>query len=159
MFAGVMSRWITPRWCIPATARASLEPETGQVVGGQRLGHARQARLAGVLKHDRPGRPGHLRQLGHPRDAAQPLQHRRLMPQPGGSASGPSGSLRMTVRSCEKSLVMRVRSLECTISARRDGSGAGPHTVCLHRAHLLTRWASPISAQTQREEIHDGHLV
>ena len=66
------------------------------------------------------------------------------------SPSGPSGSLRMTVRPGRNSLVMRVRSLECTISARRNGSGpgraplplasighphtAGPSQICLpHR--------------------------
>ena len=41
------------------------------------------------------------------------------------SASGPSGSLRITVRPGRNGLVTRVRSLECTISAPRNGSGPG----------------------------------
>ena len=57
-------------------------PETGQLTGRQRLGQARQARPAGVRQHDRPGVPRRLRQLRHPRDAAQAFQHRGLMPHP-----------------------------------------------------------------------------
>ena len=53
-----------------------------EVVGGQRFGQSRQARVAGVRQHDRPRVPQALRQLGDPRDTTQPGQHGHLMPQP-----------------------------------------------------------------------------
>ena len=82
MLAGVMSRCITPRRCIPATARASSHGQPDQLIDGQWRGQPGQAGAAGVRQHDRPRVPRRLHQLRDARDTAQPLQHRHLVPQP-----------------------------------------------------------------------------
>ena len=124
MFAGVMSRWITPRRCIPATARASPSPRPASSPVGSGL--AMPARLAPPASSSTtdPGYRGASASCATPATSgrrssiATSCRTRR-------SASGPSRSLRMTVRPGRNSLVMRVRSLECTISARSNGSGPG----------------------------------
>jgi hypothetical protein len=77
------------------------------------LGHA--ARLASPASSSTtdPGAPRRRRHLRHPRDAGRAFQHRDPC-RARRSASGPSGSLRMTVRPGRSSLVMQVRSLGCT---------------------------------------------
>ena len=82
MLAGVMSRCITPRRCIPATARAN--PTASPISSSTASGFARlgQAGAADVCQHDRPRVPRRVQQLRDPDDTAQPLQHRHLVPQP-----------------------------------------------------------------------------
>ena len=82
MLAGVMSRCITPRRCIPATARASAT--ASPISSSTASGVASPARLvvAGVGQHDRVRVPRRVHQLRDPVDPAQPLQHRPLVPQP-----------------------------------------------------------------------------
>ena len=121
MFAGVMSRWSTPRRASPpppgpasARDRPARQPALGLVM---------PARLASPTSSSTtdPGFAG-------PASCATPATSPRRSSiatscRTRRSASGPSGSLRMTVCPGRNSLVMRVRSLECTISARRNGSG------------------------------------
>ena len=125
MLAGVMSRCITPRRCIPATALANSTASSIRSSTASGLASAGQARAANVRQHDRARVPRRLHQLRDPVDAAQPLQHRPLMLAAAAAASGPSGSLRITVRPARNSRVTRVRSLSCTVSARTGGSPSG----------------------------------
>ena len=126
MFAGVMSRWITPRRCIPATARASPSPRPASSPAGSGL--VMPARLAPPASSSTtdPGYRGASASCATPAtprsrsSIATSCRTRR-------SASGPSGSLRMTVRPGRNSRVMRVRSLECTTSARTERIRAGLH--------------------------------
>jgi hypothetical protein len=53
-----------------------------QVIGGQRLRQAGQARVTDVLHHDRSRVPRRIQQLRDSLDTAQPLEDRHLMPQP-----------------------------------------------------------------------------
>ena len=78
----VMSRCITPRRCIPATARAS--PTASPISSSTASGFASAARLVPPTSAStiEPGYRGASSQLRDPRDPAQPLQHRQLVPQP-----------------------------------------------------------------------------
>ena len=97
MFAGVMSRCITPRRCIPATARAS--PTASPISSSTASGLASPARLAPPASASTID-PG----TAAPPPAAPPPRRRAAAPASPAScrsrrsASGPSGSLRMTVR-------------------------------------------------------------
>ena len=82
MLAGVMSRWITSRRCMPGHRAGQRHGQPDEVVRGQRFGQSRQARVAGVRQHDRPRVPHARRQLGDPCDTTQPGQHGYLMLQP-----------------------------------------------------------------------------
>src|SRR5882757_1401367 len=124
MLAGVMSWCITPRRCIPATARASATASPVSSPAGS--GPARSARLvppASASTID-PGYRGATASCATPAtpcsrsSIAVSCRSRR-------SASSPSGSLRMTVCPGKKSRVTRVRALWCTISARTGGSAPG----------------------------------
>ena len=82
MLAGVISRCITPRRCIPATARASSTASPVNSSAGS--GFASPARLVPPASSSTidPGYCRRIRQLDHPSHPAQPLQHRPLMPNP-----------------------------------------------------------------------------
>ena len=118
MFAGVMSRWITPRRCIPATARASPSPRPASSSAGSGLVVPARLTSPASCSTTDPGYRGSSASCATP---ATPCRRSsiatscRTRPSP----DGPSGSLRTTVPPGRNSLVMRVRSLECTISARR----------------------------------------
>ena len=71
-----------PQAVHPRHRCGQLHRQAGQVAGRQRLGQSRQGPAAGVRQHDRPGEPRRVRQLHDPDGAAEPLQHRRLVPQP-----------------------------------------------------------------------------
>jgi hypothetical protein len=144
MFAGAMSRWITPRRCIPATGRANPSPRPASLSTGSGL--VMPARLASQASSSTTD-PGYRGASASHATPATPNRRSSIATscRTWRSASGPSGSLRMTVRPGRNSLVMRVRSLECTISARRNGSGLGrtPASACFHRAPLHTRPGLP----------------
>jgi hypothetical protein len=136
-FAGVMSRCITPRWCIPATARARSSPSP--IRSPAASGLVRPARLAAPASSSTtdPGYPASSASCATPAtprsrfSTATSCRTRR-------SASSPSGSLRMTVRPGKNSRMMRVRSLSCTISGLAGGSRAGSIASDLIR-HLPRR--------------------
>ena len=71
-----------PRPVHPRHRPGQPQPQPGQLTGRQRRGHPGQTDATRVRQHDRPGVPGRRRQLRDPFNAMQPLQHRRLMPQP-----------------------------------------------------------------------------
>ena len=66
----------------PRHRPGQLHREPDQVLDGQRRRQPGQARATDVRQHDRPRVPRRLHQLRDPRDAAQPLQDRQLVPQP-----------------------------------------------------------------------------
>ena len=79
MFPGAMSRCITPRPCMAASA-GQLHGQRDQLVGVERLRQLGEARATRVLHHDRVGVSRRVRQLRDAFDAAQPLEHRDLVP-------------------------------------------------------------------------------
>jgi hypothetical protein len=87
----------------------------------------RQARLTGVLQHDRPGAPRRRRHLRHPRDAGRAFQ------QPGDAGA-----------------LVGVHDLGTDERLR-----ARPHPACFHR-YLHPQPRLPISAYTQAEDRHHG---
>ena len=82
MFAGLMSRCITPAPVHPRHGPGQRHRQPEQLVDGQR----RRQRRPGSCRRRRPARsirvPRRVHQLRDPLDPAQPLQHRRLVPQP-----------------------------------------------------------------------------
>ena len=121
MFAGAMSRCITPRRCIPATARAN--PTASPISSSTASGFASPPRLVpptSATTSD-PGYRGASSSCATPAtprsrsSIASSCRSRR-------SPSGPSGSLRMTVRPAKRSRVTRERSLSLTSTAPADGS-------------------------------------
>ncbi len=79
MLAGQMSRCITPRPCMPATAFANARARPIRSLERKRLHRARHAVLAGVGERDRPGIARGIQHLRHAYHPAQPLQHSQLM--------------------------------------------------------------------------------
>ena len=142
MFAGVMSRCSTPARCIPATARASPSPSPASSPAAS--GVATPARLTPPASASTID-PGYR---GTDASCATPLMPRSRSSTAAScrsrrSASGPSGSLRMTVPSRRNSRVTRVRALSCTTSARSGGflPGSTPlatlRTSTHGQSHLL----------------------
>ena len=123
-FAEVMSRCITPRRCIPATARARSSPSPVRSSAGSGL--VTPARLASPASSSTTD-PGYRASSA---SWASPLTPRSRSSIAAScrtrrSASAPSGSLRITVRPGRNSRVMRMRPLSCTISTPAGGSRAG----------------------------------
>ena len=122
--AGWMSWCVTPRPCIPATARAS--PTARPVSSSTASGFAAPARLvppasASITDAGYRGASASCATPATPRSRSSIATSCRTRRSP----DGPSGSFRMTVPPAKNSRVTRVRSLWCTISARADGSRPG----------------------------------
>ena len=143
---GVMSRCITPRRCIPATARAS--PTASPISSSTASGFASPARLVPPTSASTidPGYRGASTSCATPAtprsrsSIASSCRSRRC-------ASGPSGSLRMTVRPARNSRVTRVRSLSCTSSARAGGSRFSRQHVAVLSDANTGRTALPRSSR------------
>ena len=120
MLAGQMSRCITPRRCIPATARANPSPSPTRSSTASGVATAARLRSPASANTSAPGSAScaSCATPGTPRSRcsiASSWRSRR-------SESGPSSSLRMTVRPATTTRVTRVCGSSCTISARPAGS-------------------------------------